>query len=73
MSDRMRLIPFEKMLSWVLSELKERTQFLVSTEANFIKIKAAAIPSCLEKSWQPLWALQQDPIRSWRRILWLRI
>lgn len=37
MSDRMRLIPFDKMLSWVLSELKEKNSIFGIHRSKFYK------------------------------------
>ncbi|HQL37684.1 MAG TPA: hypothetical protein PLG67_13910, partial [Bacillota bacterium] len=45
MSDRMRLMPFEKMLSWVLSELKEKDSIFGIHRSKFYKNKSG---SCIE-------------------------
>lgn len=42
MSDRMRLIPFEKMLSWVLSELKEKDSIFGIHRSKFYKNKSGS-------------------------------
>ena len=42
MSDRMRLKPFEKMLSWVLSELKEKESIFGIHRSKFYKNKSGS-------------------------------